>query len=96
MGGHADSKAVDCYGAVFVLIDRNIDVAVIEIVVGIVPVSATQVSLFAAAHDDLYSCAYVLSKPIPCVRTCTVGFALMSSSGMQNCVLMLYVPETVW
>jgi hypothetical protein len=42
--------------------------------------------------------AYVLSNPIPCVSTWTVGFVAfvaLPMVGTQNCVLILYVPDMV-
>jgi hypothetical protein len=40
-------------------------------------------------------CTYVLSNPIPCVKTCTVGFVLLSFEGLQNIALILYVQTVV-
>lgn len=44
MRGITDAQAINCKGAVFVGIGCDIDVAVVEVVVGVVPVSAFVVS----------------------------------------------------
>jgi hypothetical protein len=37
-----------------------------------------------------------LSNPIPCLKTCTGRFVLLSLEGLQNIALIMYVPTVVW
>ena len=66
MGGIANAQAVVGERAVLVLIGSYINVTVIEIIVGEVPVSGATVSRTVPVVWSPFT--DVLSKPIPCVR----------------------------
>ena len=66
MGGVSDAQAVVSERAEFVCVGSNIDVAVIEVVVGQIPVPSAIVS--RTIQTTSIRPTHVLSNPIPCVR----------------------------
>ena len=79
----ADAQAIEAKGAVSGS-SSNIDIAVVVVVVGEIPVSAAS----QYAMPSRLRMTHVLSKPMPWVRTCTVGLVLLLLSGWQNLALI--------
>lgn len=67
MRGIPNAQAVVGERAVLVLVGSYVDIAVVEIVVGEIPISGDTVS--RPTHIMCNRFTDVLSKPIPCVRT---------------------------
>lgn len=74
-----------------------VDVGVVVVVEGEVPVSAPLSPLAPQPYQyPMREVAYVLSNPIPCVRICNTGSPpLLLPLGIQYCIEILYSPSTV-
>lgn len=89
----ANSQAIIGEGVVLILVGRDVDIAIVEVAVCVVPVAARKVSQCLSACMRAYS--YVLSNPIPCVKIWIVAQEALVTLGAQNCALMSYLPEVV-
>jgi hypothetical protein len=69
MGRIADAETVIAESRVSVLVDRNINVAVVEIIVRDIPVRLIESILASALTKDLLASGKQFTNPMPCDRT---------------------------